>query len=519
MIQNDNSYDIFISYRREGGETMAILLHDRLKAKGYNVFLDVESLNSGKFNEQLLTVIENCKDVIVVLAKDSLDRCVNEDDWVRKELAHAFKHRKNIIPFMLRGFEWGVNLPDDISELPLQNGVNANSNEYFDASIERLITRFLISKPHKKITPPVIMAAALIPLIAVGLIVFLLNNNGQEPYDDNPPNTTTTAPPIGTSTPAGITEWVPPQDIEEVVDNDYSERVINQTISAGSHGIAAVKADGTVFAYGMDNDLSGWKDIVSVAVGVDHVLGLKSDGTVVAMGDNNFGQCSVASWKDVIAIHAGHFFSLGIQKNGTVLSSGLLFDYNTGILELRDVIMVASGLHHVAALKADGTVVVFGRGSRGEDLTSGWNDIVAIAADDFFTFGLKSDGSVVWAGENIWEHDWEEYYEEPSPDWCEDIRNWRNIKYITVGGGAIGGDIIGVRENGTVVVSYGRGSSGKEVISEWRDIVAVAINNSNIVGLKSDGTAVYTLWSRWDDITELDEWSGISISEGGRTDG
>jgi len=143
-----SNYDIFISYRRDGGETMALLLRDRLYQKGYRVFLDVESLNAGSFNNKLLEIINNCKDVIVILSENSLERCANQDDWVRKEIAHAFKTEKNIVPFMLRGFKWPDSLPDDIADLPMQNGINAISNEYFDASIERLTEKFLESRPN-----------------------------------------------------------------------------------------------------------------------------------------------------------------------------------------------------------------------------------------------------------------------------------------------------------------------------------------------------------------------------------
>ena len=130
---------------------MAILLRDRLSAKGYRVFLDIESLNSGSFNEKLLSVIEECADVIVVCSKNSLDRCVNEGDWVRMEIAHALKHGKNVVPVLLRGFEWPDTLPDDIDALRMQNGINAGSNEYFDAAIDRLVKKFLTKVP---VTPP-----------------------------------------------------------------------------------------------------------------------------------------------------------------------------------------------------------------------------------------------------------------------------------------------------------------------------------------------------------------------------
>ena len=177
------AYDIFISYRRDGGETMALLLHDRLSQRGYRVFLDVESLNAGSFNNKLLDIIDNCKDVLVILSENSLERCANDEDWVRKEIAHAFKAEKNIIPFMLRGFKWPDSLPFDIADLPMQNGINAISNEYFDASIERLCDKFLVSQPNtcesldaKKIVKPIskiiiVFIISITVIVVVALIV------------------------------------------------------------------------------------------------------------------------------------------------------------------------------------------------------------------------------------------------------------------------------------------------------------------------------------------------------------
>jgi hypothetical protein len=479
-----NTYDIFISYRREGGETMAILLHDRLKAKGYSVFLDVESLNAGKFNSQLLKVIENCKDVIVVLSENSLDRCVNEEDWVRKELVHAFEKRKNIIPFMLRGFSWPENLPDDISELPLQNGVNANSNEYFDASIERLITKFLCSKPRSSFKKPKVFIPAL-ALIAVACIAAAIMLRGSAPLDEPEPESVI---PVAIVTPENPPEA--PQYVEEILNEDYSGRVVNRTLSANHHGIAALRADGTVITHDMNGDLSGWTDIVSISVGGSHVLGLKADGTVVAMGSNEDGQCDVAGWKDIISIEAGHYYSIGIRRNGTVVLAGFRFPYLDEINALRDVIMVSGGMHNIAALKADGTVQVVGSDSRGEHLTSGWSDIIAIASGDFFTLGIKSDGTVVWAGEH---------------DYSSDLNDWYNIKEVV-----IGRDIIGAKADGTVIATSGENISGIDVISGWRDIISIALGWNNLIGLKSDGTVVYTVWFTFDDITELAEWSGIA---------
>lgn len=137
-------YDIFISYRRNGGEMMAHVLYERLSQKGYSVFQDIESLRSGKFNTALYEKIEQCKDVILVLSPNSLDRCANEDDWVRKEIACAIRNKKNIIPIMLRGFVWPKELPEEMDEIRFFNGIEANM-EYFDQFLEKLTDYFISS--------------------------------------------------------------------------------------------------------------------------------------------------------------------------------------------------------------------------------------------------------------------------------------------------------------------------------------------------------------------------------------
>ena len=137
-------YDIFISYRRSSYDT-ANLIATRLKAAGYSVFFDMETLRSGKFNEQLYNVIDNCKDFIVVLPPNALDRCVNEDDWVRLEVCRAMEKNKCIIPIMLNGFTWPNPMPERMEELCNYQALTANSIEYFDLAMERLQKKYLQS--------------------------------------------------------------------------------------------------------------------------------------------------------------------------------------------------------------------------------------------------------------------------------------------------------------------------------------------------------------------------------------
>ena len=92
----------------------------------------METLRTGKFNEQLFGAIEQCQDFVVVLPPNALDRCVNEDDWVRLEVCHAMKHNKNIIPVILNGFQWPNPMPVGMEELCNYQAITASSIEYFD---------------------------------------------------------------------------------------------------------------------------------------------------------------------------------------------------------------------------------------------------------------------------------------------------------------------------------------------------------------------------------------------------
>lgn len=143
------AYQIFVSYRRDGGEALACLISERLKQQGFETFYDVESLRSGKFNEAIFSVINDCEDVIVVLPPNGLDRCKNEEDWVRKEIAYALQTNKNIVPVMMRNFDFPEELPEDIDELRNFQGISANM-EYFDAAFEKLLS-MLKSKRFSKI--------------------------------------------------------------------------------------------------------------------------------------------------------------------------------------------------------------------------------------------------------------------------------------------------------------------------------------------------------------------------------
>ena len=178
-MKQEQKYDLFISYRRDGGEVTARILRDSLTELGYRVFFDVESLRSGAFNTKLYSVIDECNDFILVLSPNALDRCKNQDDWVRREIEYALEKKKNVVPILLRNFEFPDDLPLSLKDLPHQNGLVANL-EYYDAFLGKLQEFLTTKKPFGqqlrdwlrkvKMVPALLTTAVLLAGIIFGII-------------------------------------------------------------------------------------------------------------------------------------------------------------------------------------------------------------------------------------------------------------------------------------------------------------------------------------------------------------
>ena len=135
-------HDIFISYRRTGGDVLSRLLYESLKHERYSVFFDYESLSSGIFGEKILAAIRNAKDVIVVLSKDCLPRCKENNDWMYREIAEAVHTGRNIIPIFSEDFvqpspQELQEYPPEIEELLKHQGHSINI-EHYDNIIKKL---------------------------------------------------------------------------------------------------------------------------------------------------------------------------------------------------------------------------------------------------------------------------------------------------------------------------------------------------------------------------------------------
>jgi hypothetical protein len=134
-------YDLFISYRRQGGSELARTLEQALKYK-VKVFLDVERLGAGHFDKNLLRTINAAPNFLILLTENSFDRCTSPTDWFRLEIAHAIKASRNIIPITTEGFKIPSSdlLPDELLDI-IRFDMIRYDHVYFNSMIERIISR------------------------------------------------------------------------------------------------------------------------------------------------------------------------------------------------------------------------------------------------------------------------------------------------------------------------------------------------------------------------------------------
>jgi serine/threonine protein kinase/uncharacterized protein YraI len=92
---------VFISYRRKPSAILAQLIMKDLKDQGIEAYLDIERMDSAAaFPDRLLQAIETC-DVFVCLVGEG----TFESDWVQREIEHAVRIGKPLIPVFQESYE------------------------------------------------------------------------------------------------------------------------------------------------------------------------------------------------------------------------------------------------------------------------------------------------------------------------------------------------------------------------------------------------------------------------------
>jgi tetratricopeptide (TPR) repeat protein len=152
------SNDVFISYRRDVSGTLALALHQFLTLRGIDVFYDIESIKAGQFDTIILGQIEARPYFILILTPGTLDRCVEPEDWVRREIEQALRYDRIIIPAFTPQFDFADFrrfLPDALaSELSRFNGQEI-PQRWFKYAVDELAKQYLVPvELSVAVTPP-----------------------------------------------------------------------------------------------------------------------------------------------------------------------------------------------------------------------------------------------------------------------------------------------------------------------------------------------------------------------------
>lgn len=148
-------YDIFISYRRNEGSgrsnvPMARTFKLEFERRGYKVFFDYSECTDNYFSQTILPAIRTCDYFVLILTADSLSRCVNEGDWVRREIEEALAYNKKIIPITPDNecSSWS-ELPEPLKRLDGLQITTIHTDHMFEACVGFLIqNRFHVDGNH-----------------------------------------------------------------------------------------------------------------------------------------------------------------------------------------------------------------------------------------------------------------------------------------------------------------------------------------------------------------------------------
>jgi hypothetical protein len=219
---------------------------------------------------------------------------------------------------------------------------------------------------------------------------------------------------------------------------------VTATVTAVADGRTRITATAAGFpaVFGVCDVTVGFPPVTmarTIAGGIFHSLAIKADGTLWAWGYNDSGQLGdgsttdrdvptkVGTDSDWVAVTAGEASSLAIQRDGSLWAWGMNWGGQLGLGDnsnnrnaptrvgaASDWTAVSAGFFHTVAIKADGGIWTWGDngdGQLGDGTTTAQNvpgrvgagtDWASATAGYYHTLAIKTDGGL-WAwGDNYW---------------------------------------------------------------------------------------------------------------------
>jgi serine/threonine protein kinase len=139
---------IFISYQRQSSTVLAWSIHSKLQDHGIDSFLDLESLDSGRFKDHIFREIED-RDVFICLLGDN----TLKSDWVNREIKHAHANSRPMIPIFQENFQrpkpWFRKPEEHVVALLGYQGIHFFDKKgvYLDDAIDALTNMICSNEP------------------------------------------------------------------------------------------------------------------------------------------------------------------------------------------------------------------------------------------------------------------------------------------------------------------------------------------------------------------------------------
>ncbi|QEL57315.1 RCC1 domain-containing protein [Chromobacterium paludis] len=270
---------------------------------------------------------------------------------------------------------------------------------------------------------------------------------------------------------------------------------LNKDGSATAWGNLEVPFDGNgdflpIPSFFSSSTIGQFRDITDVSYSEGAVAALKKDGTVFAFGDPSVGgdtSAVAAKLNNVVKLYSTDYSFTALKKDGSVVTWGMNFDNNdTGLYDGTEPMPLSnlsllSNRNVIAALSQSGVVstigsVIFDRGADLSAFKGGLSNVAKVFASKTAFAALKKDGTVVT---------WGDSQRNDVGSVQAQLNNVATVASTETAFAAL-------KKDGTVV-TWGdetRGGDSSAVQAKLSNVVALFSNDYAFAALKKDGTVV-----------------------------